>query len=78
MPCVSDVLVQIKDGLLKSGSAGQKDGGQIERLARTTYLNEKLASEYKPHALSPILYELSKDRVTPANMWVTFTFLPAN
>lgn len=80
MPCVSDALVQVKDrGLYWNlDREGQKDGGQIESWARTKYQNEKAVSDYELYTISPILYELSKNRVTPANIWVIFTFLPAN
>lgn len=75
------VMFQVKSSTGDStdhlGGAGQKNGGEIESSARK-YQNQKLASEYKPQGISPILWELSKDGITPANMWVTFTFVPAN
>lgn len=62
----------------KSRQCRQKDDRDITHVARTRYQNEKLASEGKPHGISPILQGLSKERVSPANMWVTLSFLPAN
>lgn len=65
----------------RTGNSAENLAGEGKRMAVGGSSVRKYHSQPQNsthHGISPILQELSKDGVTPANIWVTFTFLPAN